>query len=109
MAKAVRDMLQVAHASLGEQGTNAGFDVRSRLPDDRVPGIRRRSCFAVVAMALVCSGPAAHAALVIEDVSLSVAIRGRPHALEAMIVRSDEFSGRLPVALLAHGSPGDRN
>lgn len=51
----------------------------------------------------------ANAALLVEDLALKVNIRGRGYALETMVVKSDVFAGRLPIALIAHGSPRDRN
>ena len=51
----------------------------------------------------------ANAALLVEDLALKVDIRGGGYALETMIVKSDAYSGRLPIALIAHGSPRDRN
>jgi dienelactone hydrolase len=50
----------------------------------------------------------AAAPLVTEDTVLQVTIGGRGYALEALIVKPAGVSGRLPVALIAHGSPRDR-
>ncbi len=46
--------------------------------------------------------------LVIEESSLKVDIRGRGYSLEALIVKPGGIAGRLPIALIAHGSPRDR-
>src|SRR2546430_1592301 len=62
--------------------------------------------------ALLLSGAAgiasAEAPLVVEESSLHVDIRGRGYALETLIVKSGGIASRLPIALIAHGSPRDR-
>jgi len=45
--------------------------------------------------------------LLVEDSSLKVEIRGRAYSLEALIVKPGDITGRLPIALIAHGSPRD--
>jgi pimeloyl-ACP methyl ester carboxylesterase len=45
--------------------------------------------------------------LVVEEFVLKVEIRGHSYALEALIVKPAGIAGRLPIALIAHGSPRD--
>jgi len=45
--------------------------------------------------------------LVIEESSLKVKIRGWNYSLAALIVKPSGITGRLPIALITHGSPRD--
>jgi pimeloyl-ACP methyl ester carboxylesterase len=45
--------------------------------------------------------------LVVEETPLTVEIRGQAYVLAALIVKPSGVTGRLPVALVAHGSPRD--
>ncbi len=67
---------------------------------------------AILALAVVLLGLApgrsgAVSPLVVEESSLTVSIRGRDHALAALIVKPSGATDRLPIALITHGSPRD--
>lgn len=66
--------------------------------------------FLLAALLLGCAAgtSSADAPLVIEESTLQVEIRGRSYALEALIVKPSGMAGRLPLALITHGSPRDR-
>jgi len=49
----------------------------------------------------------AASSLVVEESSLNVTLRGRDHALAALIVKPSGATDRLPIALITHGSPRD--
>src|SRR5262249_59604941 len=49
----------------------------------------------------------AASSLVVEESSLAVSIRGRDYLLAALIVKPSDTTERLPIALIAHGSPRD--
>lgn len=51
--------------------------------------------------------PAADLPLSVEESRLEAQIRGTSYSLQALIVRPGGIAGRLPVALIAHGSPRD--
>jgi dienelactone hydrolase len=61
-------------------------------------------CGPLLAIAAPTRG--AETALVVDHSPLNVIIRGQPYALEAVIIRP-VGGGRLPVAILTHGSPRD--
>ena len=46
--------------------------------------------------------------LIVEESSLKVNIRGRDYLLAALLVKPSGVTTRLPIALIAHGSPRDR-
>jgi pimeloyl-ACP methyl ester carboxylesterase len=45
--------------------------------------------------------------LLVEDAPLQVTIRGRGFSFEALVVKPAGATGRLPVAIITHGSPRD--
>jgi dienelactone hydrolase len=72
--------------------------------------IATRKALLVAAVASLLSAPVASVAatrLVIEERALSVTLNGRATALPAMIVKPEGDAGRLPLAIVAHGSPRD--
>lgn len=50
---------------------------------------------------------AADSPLLVEESSVKVEIRGRAYSLDALIVKPGGVAGRLPIALITHGSPRD--
>ena len=46
--------------------------------------------------------------LIVEESSVKATIRGREYSLAALIVKPGGATSRLPIALIAHGSPRDR-
>jgi dienelactone hydrolase len=60
-------------------------------------------------IAAVSSIALASTAIVVEETSLDVTIGGHPYKLSAIVAKPADASGRLPVALVAHGSPRDHD
>lgn len=66
-----------------------------------------RFLLAALILGVPASNSIADSPLVVEESSLKVDIRGRGYSLEALIVKPAGIAGRLPIALIAHGSPRD--
>lgn len=61
--------------------------------------------FVALAFVVSAAGGASAQELVVESAPLQVSINGRGISLEAIVVKRADTAGKLPIAILTHGSP----
>jgi dienelactone hydrolase len=68
-------------------------------------GLGRFVGLTAVLTALVCGIGPARAAISVEETKIKVEIRGWTYSLEAVVAKPAGVTGKLPIAMLTHGSP----
>jgi dienelactone hydrolase len=67
--------------------------------------IATRAAFAAFVLFAACAGAVRAQELVVETAPLQVSINGRSISLEAIVVKRADATGKLPIAIITHGSP----
>jgi dienelactone hydrolase len=73
----------------------------------RSPGVAITTGLLLLILIMALASPARSASFIEEDGFIRVVIAGSSYRLEALTVKSDRAIGRLPIALIAHGKPGN--